>query len=323
LHSRALNDAVTGAEIHSLATGMIINSSAGTTWRDLDFDETNGDVYLRKSNDVTRCVRTGGNACVASVIINRIDSTQPRQNVALMNADGGKYVVFNDRFTNATGQTYATVIQVTDTNGVSVPVDWGAFAPPTSNGAFDFGWDSTTDTLAIPDVSNERVDIFRLATPTPSTAYCIGDGTGTPCPCGNASPAGLAQGCLNSLGVGAELLGSGMASLSFDTFQLAGSGMPNSSALFFQGSAQAGAGLGILFGDGLRCVGGSIVRLGTKSNVIGASVYPDTGDVPIAIRGLVPAGATRHYQAWYRNAAGFCTSATFNLTNGASVSWTP
>ncbi|MEQ1633535.1 MAG: hypothetical protein ABL997_14250, partial [Planctomycetota bacterium] len=239
---RALNDAMTGAEVHSLATGMIINSSAGTTWRDIDFDETNGDVYLRKANDVTRCVRTGSESCIASVVVNRIDSTQPRQNVALMNTEGGKYLVFNDRFTNATGQAYNVVIQVTDTNGVAITIEWGAFAPPSSNGAFDFGWDSTTDTLAILDVSNERVDIFRVAMPTPTFPYCFGDGSGAPCPCGNSSPAGVTQGCVNSLGVGADLLGSGVASLSLDTFRLAGSGMPNSSALYFQGSERAGSG---------------------------------------------------------------------------------
>ena len=29
------------------------------------------------------------------------------------------------------------------------------------------------------------------------------------------------------------------------------------------------------------------------------------------------------YQSWYRNAAAFCTSSTFNLTNGVTVTWTP
>jgi hypothetical protein len=41
------------------------------------------------------------------------------------------------------------------------------------------------------------------------------------------------------------------------------------------------------------------------------------------VRGAVPAGATRTYQVWYRNAAAFCTSDTFNLTNGLVVTWAP
>ena len=32
-------------------------------------------------------------------------------------------------------------------------------------------------------------------------------------------------------------------------------------------------------------------------------------------------GATRSYQGWYRNAAAYCTSATFNLSNGLRIDW--
>jgi len=31
----------------------------------------------------------------------------------------------------------------------------------------------------------------------------------------------------------------------------------------------------------------------------------------------------KHYECWYRNAASFCTSGTFNLTNAVSVLWSP
>jgi hypothetical protein len=42
------------------------------------------------------------------------------------------------------------------------------------------------------------------------------------------------------------------------------------------------------------------------------------------VRGSVPAGGgVRTYQAWYRNAAAFCSAATFNLTNAVEVTWTP
>lgn len=53
-----------------------------------------------------------------------------------------------------------------------------------------------------------------------------------------------------------------------------GAQMPNSSALYIQGTSQQAGGAGILFGDGLRCVGGAVVRLSTESNVAGASQYP-------------------------------------------------
>ena len=94
--------------------------------------------------------------------------------------------------------------------------------------------------------------------------------------------------------------------------------MPNSSALYFQGTAQ----LNVMFGDGLRCAGGSILRLGTKQNASGTSQYPAAGDPPISVRGAIPAnGGLRTYQCWYRNAANFCTAATFNLTNGVEIVW--
>jgi len=112
---------------------------------------------------------------------------------------------------------------------------------------------------------------------------------------------------------------------------LAGAGMPNSSALYFQGTATpstcsnppacTSTTLGVPFGDGLRCVSGSIVRLGTKSNSAGRSRYPAAGDASISVRGLVAAPGTRHYQCWYRNAAAFCTPSTFNLTNAVIVTW--
>ncbi len=151
------------------------------------------------------------------------------------------------------------------------------------------------------------------------TPYCFGDGTGVICPCGNAGASG--HGCANSVfASGGRLIGSGLPSVSSDSVVLTGSSMPSSSALYFQGTAIASA----TFGDGVRCVGSGVIRLGTKFNdASGASFYPQLpGDLPISIRGLVPiVGGTRFYQVWYRNAASFCTVSTFNLTNGLEVVW--
>jgi hypothetical protein len=155
-----------------------------------------------------------------------------------------------------------------------------------------------------------------------SFAFCFGDGSGTACPCGNNSNAGANVGCLNSLALGAGLIATGSASISNDTLVLGGSGMPNSSALYFQGTSQAGGGAGTLFGDGLRCAGGTTIRLGTQANAGGASQYPEAGDPSISVRGANSVGATRTYQVWYRNAASFCTVDAFNQSNGWQVAWT-
>ncbi|MCY2959676.1 MAG: M36 family metallopeptidase [Planctomycetota bacterium] len=229
-------------------------------------------------------------------------------------------------------------------NGAAGP--WTTIAVHDSNG--DTNWRSafisstTVAGLGVPLTNNTRLRftandggaqsiveagidglrISRLVCTAPPTAYCFGDGTGGACPCGNNGAAG--QGCANSLGNGGVLSASGTAVVAADTLVLAGSGMPNSSALYFQGTIQDNGGAGVAFGDGLRCTSGSIIRLGTKSNVSGASTYPALGDPTVSVRGLVPGtGGTRNYQAWYRNAASFCTASTFNLTNAVSVVWTP
>jgi hypothetical protein len=99
--------------------------------------------------------------------------------------------------------------------------------------------------------------------------------------------------------------------------------MPNSTAIFFQGTTQLQSGAGVVFGDGLRCVGGAIVRLGTKLNSAGASQYPAGGDVPVSVRGANLAGSVRSYQVWYRDSASFCQPATTNFSNALQVTWLP
>lgn len=154
--------------------------------------------------------------------------------------------------------------------------------------------------------------------------YCFGDGTGTACPCGNVGAAG--RGCENSIGTGGgRLTGSGYALVANDSLVLTAEGLPGTvSTLFFQGDAQTGAGAGVAFGDGLRCAGGTVLRLGSRTTS-GGSVSFGSGigvDPDISVAGLVSAaGTTRYYQAWYRNAATFCTPSPFNLTNGYAVTW--
>jgi hypothetical protein len=187
---------------------------------------------------------------------------------------------------------------------------------------FDFDNDGDND-LIMGRCSGTFAWINQLYQPATTALSCFGDDSGTACPCGNASAVGDKEGCLHSLGTGGRLRTSGIARITDDTFSLNGTRMPNSSALYFQGTAQPAAGLGAVFGDGLRCVSGAVVRLGTQTNVNGASMYPEPGDTAVSVASALTAGATRYYQVWFRNAASFCTGDTFNLTNGASVVWAP
>jgi YVTN family beta-propeller protein len=154
------------------------------------------------------------------------------------------------------------------------------------------------------------------------SAYCFGDGGGTACPCGNNAPAATG-GCLNSLGLSARISAAGNASIAADTLVLSIVGVPNSSVLLFQGTTLQSAGAGAVFGDGLRCAGGSVVRLKTTIASGNATQYPQAGDPRVSTKGLVVAAGLRTYQAWYRNAAAFCGPETFNLTNGWRTVWAP
>jgi hypothetical protein len=195
-----------------------------------------------------------------------------------------------------------------------------AFVTPRRNAAIDI--DGAGNVYMVGGYATSAItpsgdlEILRqLATP-----FCFGDGSGTACPCGNSGGAG--NGCASSVNAnGANLASSGAPSLSNDTLGLVGTGMPSSSALYFQGTTQIGGGAGATFGDGLRCAGGSVVRLHTETNVGGASQYPQPGDPSISVKGMVTAPGSRTYQVWYRNAAAFCTPSTFNLSNGLLVVW--
>lgn len=179
-----------------------------------------------------------------------------------------------------------------------------------------------THGIAIPD---ELDALDSRGIPQTALPYCFGDGSGAACPCGNFGAPG--HGCANSVNPAGGLLGAiGSASVSADTVELQGSGMsPGGTVLYFQGTTRLIP--APVFGDGLRCVGGAVIRLVVKfNNAAGASIFPDLTipEPPVSIAGALPAaGGTRHYQAWYRNAPIFCTAATFNLTNGISIVWTP
>jgi hypothetical protein len=156
----------------------------------------------------------------------------------------------------------------------------------------------------------------------PGTGYCFGDGSATACPCGNNGSSG--NGCASSVNAaGANVYGTGTASLSADDVVLQASGLPNASALFFQGTQRTNGGAGAVFGDGLRCASGTVRRLRTVQASGGQAHVPGASDPSLSSLGAITVPGTYDYQVWYRNAASFCTPSTFNLTNGYEIQWTP
>ena len=149
-------------------------------------------------------------------------------------------------------------------------------------------------------------------------AFCFGDGSGAPCPCANTG--GPGEGCSNSGGAGGLLSGGGSVSASADDLVFTASNLlPSQPVLLFVGLDAISGGNGTPFGDGLRCAGGSVVRLGVEvPSANGDAIWGPR----LRAQGGWSSGDTRRFQGWYRDPGGPCSSG-FNLTNGIEVTFTP
>ncbi|MCY2961840.1 MAG: hypothetical protein NTY35_16915 [Planctomycetota bacterium] len=160
--------------------------------------------------------------------------------------------------------------------------------------------------------------------PVTGASFCDGSGAGAACPCGNPGIAG--SGCANSgAASGARLSARGAANVGLDDVTLDVRGTtPSGTVLFFQGTSPQAGGAGVAFGDGVRCVGGSQVRLAVRVAVLGAASFGAAvaGDPRVSSAGGLAGGGERLYQVWYRDAQpAYCTSSTFNLSNGIAIRW--
>ena len=157
------------------------------------------------------------------------------------------------------------------------------------------------------------------------TSLCFGDGSGAACPCGNSGQ--TRTGCQNSAGTGGSwLFASG--SPSPDTIVLHAAGeLPNALSIFLQGNVVISP---VVYGDGLRCAGGTLKRLYTRSASSGVVFAPHPGDPSITARSAslgvpISPGARRYYQVFYRDSnLGFCPAPqgnTFNISNAVRINW--
>jgi len=172
------------------------------------------------------------------------------------------------------------------------------------------GWDD--------DLGSNSGSAYVFLTPAQGSAFCFGDGGGSPCACGNTG--GTGAGCASSAGAGGLLTAGGSDSAADDDLVLYASDLvPARPALPFAGVDPLNGGDGVRFGDGLRCAGGTTVRLGIATSDANGDVRfgPGLG----AIGGWSP-GDVRYFQVWYADPAGPCGSG-FNLTNGIEVAFGP
>jgi hypothetical protein len=210
-----------------------------------------------------------------------------------------------------------------------IPDDVGAFYGVWSDTLFDrVEFRDTSDN--VDDEYWGRCFIGATGLPSVAQALCFGDGsTATACPCGNFGAAGA--GCNNSAGNGGAILStSGTPSLSNDTLSFTQvNELGSALSIFLQGTLNLPN--GIVFGDGVRCVGGSLKRLYVKAASAGMVQAPIIGTDPSvssisALLGdTITAGATRYYGVYYRDAsATFCPNPpgnTWNIGNGYSITW--
>lgn len=209
------------------------------------------------------------------------------------------------------------VMLASDCNGNGVPDACDALS-----GHMDCNGNGQVDTCEIAQGTAPDANGNGIPDGCEGIAFCFGDAVDTThttvCPCGNSGSPG--HGCANSVNAtGALLSGSGVGA--YDSVEFHGSLMPASSlCIYLQGDALTD----VVFGDGVLCTGGGLIRLRTKLNAGGASAYPEAGDPSVSSRGQVApgSGAQRYYQTYYRNpASAFCPPATFNVTNGVVVMW--
>ncbi|MFO1010659.1 MAG: hypothetical protein U1F29_11410 [Planctomycetota bacterium] len=219
----------------------------------------------------------------------------------------------------ASALTWACDPQSTDANANALR--WGT----TYNFRFDADVAPNTGTLTLglwkPGLPADVTTTGDVPGNSAFSAFCLGDGTGTACPCGNNGAPG--HGCANSgYPAGGLLVASGNASVANDTVRLDASSMTSGVCIFFQGDQQMAP---VIVDDGLGCVTGSVVRLTLQGVAGGASWYPYPGDLPLSLQGAVnPAGGTYSYQCFYRNpSSAFCPPATSNRTNGVAILWAP
>lgn len=136
------------------------------------------------------------------------------------------------------------------------------------------------DFVDLDAAAHRSVGIFvGWATCYPS--FCVGDGVGRSvrCPCGNFGAEG--SGCDNSASTGGARL-EVRGSVEPGRILPGTSGEPLSAlTIFIQGSSLPAR---ASFGDGVRCIGGALKRIGVEGAVAGAASHPGPGDSSIRAR---------------------------------------
>jgi hypothetical protein len=209
---RVLLDVDDGTTLYDTSDGMIVadNDTMGctvsdkTAWRDQVYD-ADGNVYLRRSNQVQESIRSGPNAIGGYAhltdelnpdgtpkegcgdgrpVATRLAPYVLGQNLELIPASSGgtdqDLIIFNDRWQTGVGQPFADVIKLITTTGdlpsptvELLDADGGPLDPnsvvPDGVGLYDFYYLPEQDSLFILDFTSRALLLFA------PPAQCYGD----------------------------------------------------------------------------------------------------------------------------------------------------
>jgi hypothetical protein len=227
--------------------------------------------------------------------------------------------------------------------GDALPLAAGTFVPPLPAGpaqpvTSQFQWTPTSADVGVYHLDFTATDQWSQSTPchvtvrvlgAPGINVCLpGVGTVRGCPCGNP-PSNSPAGCDNSAATGgARLDAVGVPDPYNCSVVFTSTGeKPTALSVLFQGGSFLAS--GVTYGQGVRCVGGTLRRLYVKSAFGGSITAPQSGDLSVAARSAALGdylgnGSIRYYAVYYRDPTvlGGCPpSAAFNITQTLRIQW--
>jgi Tol biopolymer transport system component len=311
----------------SSSSNLIPGDNGG--WDVFVRDRRNGTTELANvsSNGAQGSSPNGFNQCSISAD-GRYVAFESDSTILVPGDTNGYWDVFvHDRWTGTTERVSVATDgsqanNLSGLNGVSISADGRAVA-----------YGSRASNLTSGD-TNQLMDVFiHDRSATSFSSHCAPGIRGViDCPCSNA-PASPGRGCDDSSAAGGAILAaSGIAYLSIDSLVFTTSGERSTAlSVLMQGNALLTH--GVVYGQGVRCVGGTIKRLFTKTASGGSITAPDfgAGDPTISARSIakgdvIQPGQSRYYLVCYRDPVvlGGCpASATFNATQTGQISWWP
>ncbi len=297
--------------------------------------DTNGktDVYYRAwANNYNELVSVGTTSALANG-----NSSSP-----VISADG-RCVAFTSAATNLVSgdgnqkfdvfvrdRSLGTTERVSVSSTGEEADDHGETPAISSDGRF-VAFASRASNLVPGDTSGVRDIFLHDRDATGFTSLCHPGVSGVrACPCGNA-PSASGRGCDNSAATGgAYMTAAGAAYLSSDSLAFTTyAEKPTALSVLMQGDALNTGGL--VYGQGVRCVAGSLLRLYANSASAGSVTMPGPSDAKISGRSaakgdVIQPGERRWYLVSYRDpiVLGGCPSSrTFNTTPTGEVIWMP